>query len=74
VEDGAVLGRTPRLASTSTATREDLGPTALEDGAVVCAGAIVSAGARIGERAIVGDQAHVRERTTIGRDSMLGPR
>jgi UDP-2-acetamido-3-amino-2,3-dideoxy-glucuronate N-acetyltransferase len=72
VEDGAILGRTPRLASNSSAARDGVGPAVLEDGSVVCAGAIVFAGARIGEGAIVGDQAHVRERTTLGPDSVLG--
>lgn len=72
VEDGAILGRGPVLAATSSAPRNELGPAVLEDGAVVCAGAIVFAGARICERAIVGDQAHVRERTVLGPDSVLG--
>jgi hypothetical protein len=70
--NGAIVGRTPRLAGDSSGTGEDLGPTILDDGAVVCAGAIVFAGARIGRRAIVGDQAHVRERTTLGPESVLG--
>jgi UDP-2-acetamido-3-amino-2,3-dideoxy-glucuronate N-acetyltransferase len=72
VGDGAILGRAPILADTSSASGENLGQTVLEDGAVVCAGAIVFAGARICERAIVGDQAHVRERAILGPDSVLG--
>src|SRR5204862_6918116 len=72
IEAGAIVGRAPGLASTSSAPRDDLGPTVLEDGSVVCAGAIVFAGSRICERAIVGDQAHVRERTVLGPDSVLG--
>jgi UDP-3-O-[3-hydroxymyristoyl] glucosamine N-acyltransferase len=72
VEDGAVVGRAPVLASTSSASREAPGPTVLEDGATVCAGAIVFAGARICTGAIVGDQAHVQERATLGPDSVLG--
>src|SRR5437764_1301175 len=35
VEDGAILGRVPILAATSSASRDDPGPTVLEDGAVV---------------------------------------
>ena len=72
IEDGAILGRAPVLASTSSALREDPGPTVLEDGATVCAGAIVFAGARICEGAIVGDRAFVRERATLGPQSVLG--
>ena len=60
------------LASTSSAPRDDPGPTVLEDGCVICAGAIVFAGARICAGAIVGDQAHVRERATLGPGSVLG--
>jgi acetyltransferase-like isoleucine patch superfamily enzyme len=72
IEDGAIVGRTPVLASTSSALREDPGPTVLEDGAVICAGAIVFAGVRICAGAIVGDRAFVRERATLGPQSVLG--
>jgi acetyltransferase-like isoleucine patch superfamily enzyme len=72
IEDGAIVGRSPVLASTSSARDDDPGPTVLEDGCTVCAGAIVFAGARICAGAIVGDQAHVRERATLGPESVLG--
>lgn len=72
VEDGAILGRRPVLAATSSAPRDEPGPTVLEDGCLVCAAAIVFAGARICAEAIVGDQAHVRERSTLGPQSVLG--
>jgi acetyltransferase-like isoleucine patch superfamily enzyme len=72
IEDGAIVGRTPVLASSSSAPRGEPGPTVLEDGATVCAGAIVFAGARICSGAIVGDQAHVRERAVLGTGSLLG--
>jgi len=72
IEDGAIVGRAPVLASTSSARRDELGPTVLEDGAVVCAGATVFAGARICAGAIVGDRAFVRERATLGPQSVLG--
>ena len=72
IEDGAIVGRVPVLASTSSALREDPGPTVLEDGVTICAGAIVFAGARICANAIVGDHAFVRERATLGPESVLG--
>ena len=72
VEDGVILGRRPILARTSSASRDEPGPTVLEDGCVVCAGAIVFAGARICAEAIVGDQAHIRERSILGPQSVLG--
>jgi acetyltransferase-like isoleucine patch superfamily enzyme len=71
VQDGAVLGKPPKLARHSTA-RGAVEPLVLDGGAVVCCGAIVLAGARIGAGAIVGDQAFVRERTVIGAGSVIG--
>lgn len=73
VEDGAVLGKAPRLAPTSAAAGAPAPePLVLEPGATVCAGAVILAGASIGEGAIVGDQAHVRERAEIGRQTVIG--
>jgi acetyltransferase-like isoleucine patch superfamily enzyme len=71
IEDHAVLGKRPRLASTSAAHGE---VPRLELGARVSVGvgAIVFAGARLGEGVIVGDQAFVRERCTIGAGSLIG--
>jgi UDP-2-acetamido-3-amino-2,3-dideoxy-glucuronate N-acetyltransferase len=72
IEDGAIIGRLPRLSRNSSARRTGPEPTTLDDGAAVCAGAIVFAGARICAGAIVGDQAHVRERAVLGPESVLG--
>jgi UDP-2-acetamido-3-amino-2,3-dideoxy-glucuronate N-acetyltransferase len=71
IEDGAVLGKRPRLAS-SSAAHGDVGRLQLAPGVVVCSGAIVFAGATLGEGAIVGDQSFVRERCTIGAGSVIG--
>lgn len=72
VQDGAVLGKPPRLASHSTATRAPLAPLTLGAGAVVCCGAVVFAGAEVGDGAILGDQSFVRERASIGAGSVIG--
>jgi acetyltransferase-like isoleucine patch superfamily enzyme len=72
VQDGAVLGKPPKLARHSAAVGAPVEALVVEDGAVVCCRAIVFAGARIGAGAIVGDQAYVRERTTIGPGSVIG--
>jgi acetyltransferase-like isoleucine patch superfamily enzyme len=72
VQDGAVLGKRPRLGPKSGAPRDALEPLVLEPGAVVCAGAVVYAGARIGAGAIVGDQTQVRERSVVGAGSVVG--
>jgi acetyltransferase-like isoleucine patch superfamily enzyme len=72
IQDGAVLGKHPLLAPTSSASREIASALVLEPGVSIGAGAIVFAGARIEARAIVGDQAHIRERAVIGRETVIG--
>jgi acetyltransferase-like isoleucine patch superfamily enzyme len=72
VQDGAVLGKPPKLARHSTARRDAGEGLVVEDSAVICCGAIVFAGARIGPGAIVGDQAFVRERARVGAGSVIG--
>jgi acetyltransferase-like isoleucine patch superfamily enzyme len=72
IQDGAVLGKRPRLGRHSTAKQVDLEPVIIDAEAVICTGAVVYAGARIRERAIVGDQSQVRERSQVGRDSVIG--
>lgn len=71
IEDGAVLGKRPRLRPGSSAAGET-GILTVADGATVCAGAIIYAGARIGVRAIIGDQAQVRERAQVGTRTVVG--
>jgi UDP-3-O-[3-hydroxymyristoyl] glucosamine N-acyltransferase len=72
IQDGAILGKDPRLGPRSSASREPLDGLVVEDGVAVCAGAVVNAGARLESGAIVADQAHVRERSTIGAGSVVG--
>jgi len=72
IQDGAILGKLPKLAAHSTASREAPAPLRVGEGATVCAQAIVFAGATIGPGAIVGDQAFVRERAVIGEASVVG--
>src|SRR5256714_15180248 len=72
IEAGAVLGKRPRLAATSSAPRDEPDPLVLEQAVTVCAGAIVFAGAHIGPGAIVGDQSYIRERARIGAGSGIG--
>jgi acetyltransferase-like isoleucine patch superfamily enzyme len=72
VQDGAVLGKPPKLARHSMARRDAGDPLVIEAGAVICCRAIVLAGAWIGPGAIVGDQAFVRERSRVGAGSVIG--
>ena len=72
VQDGAILGKPPKLARHSSARREPPPPLVLGAGVVVCASAIVFAGAEVGEGAIIGDQSYVRERAQIGAGSVIG--
>jgi acetyltransferase-like isoleucine patch superfamily enzyme len=72
IEPGAVLGKAPRLARTSSASRETPPPLRIGERVTVCTGAVVYAGAEIGAEAIVGDQAGVRERAVIGERTVVG--
>jgi acetyltransferase-like isoleucine patch superfamily enzyme len=72
IEHGAVLGKVPRLARTSTASREAPAPLRLGERVTVCVGAILYAGTTIGDEAIVGDHAQVRERTVVGAGTVVG--
>jgi acetyltransferase-like isoleucine patch superfamily enzyme len=72
VQDGAILGKPPKLARHSTAARGGGEPLVIEEGAVICARAIVLAGAWIGPGVIIGDQAFVRERSRVGAGSVIG--
>jgi UDP-3-O-[3-hydroxymyristoyl] glucosamine N-acyltransferase len=72
VEDGAVLGKSPRLRPGSSAAGVELQPLALATAVTVCCGAVVYAGAEIGSGAIIGDQTQVRERATIGPGTVVG--
>ncbi len=72
VQDGAVLGKRPRLGRHSRATVGDLEPLVMEAGSAICAGAVVYAGARIEHAAVVGDQSQVREHSVIGAESVIG--
>ena len=72
IQDGAIVGKAPKLARHSSASREQPPPLVLGAGAVVCARAIVFAGADVGAGAILGDQSFVRERARIGAGSVVG--
>jgi acetyltransferase-like isoleucine patch superfamily enzyme len=67
-----VLGKPPKLARHSTASREAPAPLVLEADVVVCANAVVFAGAHVAEGAILGDQSYVRERARIGERTLVG--
>jgi len=75
VEDGAILGKRPRLRRGSSAAHGGgggLDPLVLEPEVTVCAGAVVYAGATLAAGVIVGDRAQVRERAAIGPRSVVG--
>jgi acetyltransferase-like isoleucine patch superfamily enzyme len=71
IEDGAILGKRPRLAHGSQA-RGEAAALELGAGVTVCAGAVVFAGAKIADGAILGDQSYVRERSSVGPKSVIG--
>ena len=72
IQDAAVLGKSPKLARSSTASTGALEPLVVGAGSVICCQAIVFAGTRLAGGVIVGDQAFVRERVTIGASSVVG--
>jgi acetyltransferase-like isoleucine patch superfamily enzyme len=72
IQAGAIVGKPPKLAKSSTAAGSALEPLEIGAGSVICCQAIVFAGARLGENVIVGDQAFVRERVTIGNRCVIG--
>jgi UDP-2-acetamido-3-amino-2,3-dideoxy-glucuronate N-acetyltransferase len=73
VQDGAVLGKSPALGARSKAMRTvEPAPLVIGEGVVICAGAVVLASAAIGPGVVIGDQVYVRERSAIGRDSVVG--
>jgi acetyltransferase-like isoleucine patch superfamily enzyme len=72
LQDGAVVGKSPHLGPLSTASREALLPAVIGERAAVLCGAVVFAGATLEPGAIAGDQSHVRERSRVGRGSVIG--
>jgi acetyltransferase-like isoleucine patch superfamily enzyme len=72
IQDGAVLGKPPKLSRRSSASKETPPPLEIGAGSVVCCGAVVLAGAQIAEDVIIGDQAFVRERAVVGAGSVIG--
>lgn len=72
VADGAILGREPSRAKTSTLVTGDLDPLVIGQGTQVGAYAILYAGTVIGRDCFVADQAQVRERCHIGDHVIVG--
>lgn len=72
IGDNAVVGKLPVLGKRSTASREELPPLVVGDGASVLACAVVFAGTRLGRGVIVGDQACIRERCELADEVVVG--
>ena len=72
IGDYAVVGKQPTLGPRSTASRDELPPLVVGDGARILTGAVVFAGTTLGRGVIVGDQACVRERCRIEDEVVIG--
>ena len=72
IQDGAVLGKSPRFGALSSAPRDELTGAVIAEGSAVLAGAIVFAGAELGVGAIAADQCQIRERAVIGPHTVIG--
>ncbi len=72
IADGAILGREPSRAKTSTLVTGDLDPLVIGHGTQVGAYAILYAGTVIGADCFIADQAQIRERCHIGHHVIVG--
>ncbi|MHB9004625.1 MAG: DapH/DapD/GlmU-related protein [Coriobacteriia bacterium] len=72
ISDGAVVGRAPKLAASSTAKGGPLPGLIIGDRCVIGSHAVLMAGTTIGSDCVVGDGAGVRERCTIGDNVVVG--
>jgi acetyltransferase-like isoleucine patch superfamily enzyme len=72
IGDYAVVGKQPTLGRLSTASRDELGPLVVGDGARILTAAVVFAGTTLGRGVIVGDQACVRERCLLDDEVVIG--
>ncbi len=72
VADGAVLGREPSRAKTSTLVTGELDSLVIGHGTQVGAYAILYAGTVIGSDCFIADQAQIRERCHLGHHVIVG--
>lgn len=73
IADGAVLGKKPTPAKTSTVKlAADIPPLELGDGVTIGSNAVLYSGAKIGSNTLVADLASVRENVTIGDYCIVG--
>ncbi len=72
VDDGAVLGRSPRMSGGSGSPPASVTATIVGEGAVVGCHTVVNVGAVLGRRSWVGDHCLVREGSRLGEDSSIG--
>jgi acetyltransferase-like isoleucine patch superfamily enzyme len=73
IEEGAVLGKGPRLGRHCTASRPPEGEhPVISDGAKICCHAVLCHGAGVGEAAVIGNRLFLREGSSIGAESVVG--
>lgn len=72
ISDGAMVGKPPKLAKSSTAKGGDLDGLVLGSGCVVGNNAVLMAGSTFGSDCVIADSAGVRERCTVGDRVVIG--
>jgi UDP-2-acetamido-3-amino-2,3-dideoxy-glucuronate N-acetyltransferase len=72
IQDGAILGKIPKVGPLSTSPDAAREPTVLDVGATISSRATVCIGAHIGRGAVIGDQSLIREGVRIGAGSVVG--
>ncbi len=72
IEDGAVLGKPPRLDARSRAPRPPSEPLVIEPGMTICCHAVICRAARIASGTVIGDHVFLREGARIGLEAVIG--
>ncbi len=72
IEDGAVVGKRPRLSRHSTTPRSGQRGAAIAAGVSIGTHSVIFAGATIEADVVIGDQCFIRERTRLGPSCVIG--
>jgi acetyltransferase-like isoleucine patch superfamily enzyme len=72
IQDHAVLGKPPKLSSTSTVKIDDLPPLNVGENCSIGTASVLLAGTSVSEDVTIGDGVFVREKCSVGSHTVLG--
>lgn len=73
IDDGSILGRTPRTGSSSkNKINDNLLPLEIGDNCVISACVIIYQGTKINNKVMIGDFVSIREKNVIGEETIIG--